>query len=341
MDIKPEQLIQRLALALDARTAMIAESYQQAVRLFNGFYEGCPELVVDLYAHTLVLFNYAEQPEAADPVLMAGSEWLCQKLPWVQAVLVKTRNGEQLSDRQGNLIFGRLDQEVVEFGVRYALDLRINQDASFYLDTRNLRDWLLRNSAGKSVLNTFAYTGSLGAAAALSGAVRVVQTDRNAKFLALAQETYRLNGLVPAQQDFISGDFFRVTAGLKHDGRLFDLVILDAPFFSTGVSGRVDLNTESTRLINKVRPLVAHNGYLIVVNNALFLSGHEYLASLESTCAGGFMNVKTIIPVPADVSGYAETRLGAPPADPAPFNHSTKIVVLQVFRKDSAVSNLS
>ena len=341
MDIKPEQLIKRLSSALDARTAIIGESRQQAVRVFNGFYEGCPELLVDLYGCTLVIFNYAEPPEAADPVLLAGCDWLCHKLPWVQAVLVKTRNAEHLSDRQGQVLFGRLDQEVLEIGVRYALDLRINQDASFYLDTRNLREWLLRNSAGKSVLNTFAYTGSLGAAAALGGAVRVIQTDRNAKFLALALETYRINGLVLAQQDIIAGDFFRVTAGFKHDGKLFDLVLLDAPFFSTGVSGRVDLNTESTRLINKVRPLVAHNGYLIVVNNALFLSGHEFLSSLESLCAGGFLHVKTIIPVPADVSGYTETRVGAPPADPAPFNHSTKIVVLQVVRKDLAVSNIS
>lgn len=95
-----------------------------------------------------------------------------------------------------------------EFGVRYALDLTMNQDASIYLDTRNLRGWLLSNSRGKRVLNTFAYTGSLGAAALAGGAVQVVQLDLNARFMLLARRTYALNGFQSRDQDFLTGDFF-------------------------------------------------------------------------------------------------------------------------------------
>ncbi len=35
-----------------------------------------------------------------------------------------------------------------------------------------------------------------------------------------------------------------------------------------------------------------------------------------------------------DCAGFLKTRIGSPPADPAPFNHSTKIAVLRVRRKD-------
>jgi len=42
----------------------------------------------------------------------------------------------------------------------------------------------------------------------------------------------------------------------------------------------------------------------------------------------------SILPVPLDVTGYPETIVDQPPADPAPFNHPTKIAVLKVFRKD-------
>ena len=38
-------------------------------------------------------------------------------------------------------------------------------------------------------------------------------------------------------------------------------------------------------------------------------------------------------PVPPDFTGYPETVLSAPPVNPAPFNHSTKIAVLGVKRK--------
>ena len=97
--------------------------------------------------------------------------------------------------------------------------------------------------------------------------------------------------------------------------------------------GVVDLETGSARLINKVRPLVKDGGKLVVVNNALFLSGADFVHGLEELGRGGFLSIDETIPIPEDFTGYPETRVGRPPADPAPFNHSTKIVVLTVRQK--------
>ena len=47
----------------------------------------------------------------------------------------------------------------------------------------------------------------------------------------------------------------------------------------------------------------------------------------------GYLKIKELIPVPEDFTGYPETRLNKPITDPAPFNHSTKIAVLEVKRK--------
>jgi len=40
-----------------------------------------------------------------------------------------------------------------------------------------------------------------------------------------------------------------------------------------------------------------------------------------------------LIPVPPDFTGFDMTPAGTPITDPAPFNHSTKIAVLEVKRK--------
>ena len=117
--------------------------------------------------------------------------------------------------------------------MHYALNLLINQDASFYIDTRNLRRWLLDHAAGWQVLNLFAYTGSLGVAALAAGASRVVQGDRNRKFLALARRSAMLNRLDLGKMKTLAVDFFRQVSQLKGSGDLFDCVILDPPFFST------------------------------------------------------------------------------------------------------------
>jgi 23S rRNA (cytosine1962-C5)-methyltransferase len=110
----------------------------------------------------------------------------------------------------------------------------------------------------------------------------------------------------------------------------FDCVFLDPPFFSMSSKGRVDMVADSARLINKARPLVSPGGYLVAVNNALFVSGRDYMATLERLCADGYLSVEELVLVPADVTGYPQTIRRSPPADPAPFNHSTKIAVLRV-----------
>jgi 23S rRNA (cytosine1962-C5)-methyltransferase len=128
-------------------------------------------------------------------------------------------------------------------------------------------------------------------------------------------------------------DFFSEVARLKRKSDLFDCVILDPPFFSNTSKGTVDLINQNTRLINKVRPLIKDGGYLIAINNALYLSGTEYIKSLEILCQDGYLDIEATIPVPEDITGYPQTIINQPPTDPAPFNHPTKIVILKVKRK--------
>jgi len=132
----------------------------------------------------------------------------------------------------------------------------------------------------------------------------------------------------------VVGDFFRVTGKFRNQNQLFDCVILDPPYFSTTEAGQIKLQKGTTSLINKVRPLVGHEGWLVVINNALYLSGKDFMAEIVSLCQSNYLEMESIIPVPADITGYPETIVNGPPVDPAPFNHPTKMVILNVFRKD-------
>jgi 23S rRNA (cytosine1962-C5)-methyltransferase len=328
----------RLMSALQQRLALLSEPHTGAFRLFNGFLEGSSDLVVEVFGDTLVLYDYSKMMDRQ--YFETIRDWYLAQLPWLQTVLWKRRYSALDEERAGKLLYGdQMAQYVVEAGVRYALDLQMNQDTSFYVDTRNLRIWLKETMRGKIVLNTFAYTGSLGVAAKAGGATRVVQTDLNRRFLNLAKTSHTYNGLPIAKQDFITGDFFKITALLKKADMLFDCLILDPPFFSSTEAGRVNQVQESYRLIQKVRPLVAHQGWLVVVNNALFLSGADFWQILQNQCTDGYLQIENIIPIPADVSGYVETVVSLPPTDPAPFNHSTKIAILRVTRKDRRLAS--
>jgi 23S rRNA (cytosine1962-C5)-methyltransferase len=312
--------------------------HESAIRLFNGFLEGCPELVVDLYADTLVLHNHADPSETGDSIIAEGQAFYTDRLSWVRTVVVKTRTGRgnDVPGKGGVIFFGNSPaRKIREHGVWYALDLLLHQDDTFYPDTRVLRRWAMDNLAGKRVLNTFAYTGSLGVAALAGGARQVIHLDRNKAYLNLAKTSYQRNGFIIHRDEFLVGDFFTRISVLKREGALFDCIFLDPPFFSLTNKGRVDLVSQNARLINKVRPLVADGGLLVSVNNALYVNGIDYLHLLEGLCADGYMSVEELIPIPPDCAGYPETRIKGLPADPAPFNHATKITILKVRRKST------
>ena len=330
-----ETITRLLQKAIDARQSLPDTRHENAFRLFNGFTEGNPHLSLDLFAGTVIFHNY-HLDASAGMDLVKEAQVCIQNHPylsgWLHAGIVKSRHSDSQDERCGKLFFGRtVDRKIKEHGVWYAVDLTVNRDTSFYLDTRHLRKWLIENMKGKHILNTFAYTGSLGVAALAGGAERVVQLDRSRQFLNLAKDSYTLNGFPIIKNDLIVEDFFPAVSKLKRSGIHFDCVIIDPPFFSSTSKGKVDQVRESARLINKVRPLIEDGGYLIAINNALYVSGIEYIQTLEELCEDGYLKIEELIPVPDDFVGY--NRVSAQITDPSPFNHSTKIAILNVKRK--------
>lgn len=332
--ITTTSLYSALEIALAKRANLLTSAHDSAVRLLNGFQEGIPDMVVDLFGRTLVLFSHHTDVTQALIDMRGVREFYLARLPWLTCVIEKHRNAMDELKPKGMLIDGKHpDTQITENGIHYALDLQLNRDASFYLDTRNLRQWIKTHARAKTVLNTFAYTGSLGIAALGGGAAFVAQVDMNRNFLGLAHKSRALNEYDASKMKLMPVDFFVAVGSLKREKALFDMVILDPPFFSTTERGRVNQAGESTRLVNKARPLVADGGHLIVINNALFYSGQDFMAELEALCQGGFLSIEEIIPVPEDVTGYATAPAVAFPTDPAPFNHPTKIAILKVKRK--------
>lgn len=320
-----------LAQTLTARHHLFDERHEAAFRLFNGFWEGEPALAVDLYGATLLIHNYADPPEAGEALVTAVSHFYRTQLPWLTCIMVKVRRGDTAEARNGRVVWGgEPTRWVREHGVRYALDLRLNRDASLYLDTRHLRRWLMARAHGREVLNTFAYTGSLGVAACAGGAREVIQTDLNKQFLNVGKTSYTLNGFPIDKKKFITRDFWPLMNRFKRENRRFDWVVLDPPFFSSTSKGTVDLTQDMGRLINKVRPLVRHGGQIIAINNALFVSGADYMAALETIMGDGYVSLAELVPVAEDFVGFPHTAVGDAVVDPAPFNHSTKIAVLDI-----------
>jgi 23S rRNA (cytosine1962-C5)-methyltransferase len=140
---------------------------------------------------------------------------------------------------------------IEEDGARFLVDVVHGQKTGFFLDQREGRARVRALAAGKRVLNTFAYTGGFGIAAALGGATEVVSVDSSRIALALAEKAWAENGLPAAAAEFVVADVFDFLHGSRDR---WDFVVLDPPPFvrrrrdlDAGLRGYRDVNLQAFR----------------------------------------------------------------------------------------------
>jgi 23S rRNA G2069 N7-methylase RlmK/C1962 C5-methylase RlmI len=121
---------------------------------------------------------------------------------------------------------------IEEGGLKFKVKLASYLDTGIFPDRRLLRSRVRSESAGKRLLNLFAYTGTFSVYAAAGGAVSTDSVDLSNTYLAWAEENFRLNGLesgLDTANRLIRADALRF---LREARRKWDIIILDPPSFS-------------------------------------------------------------------------------------------------------------
>ena len=143
--------------------------------------------------------------------------------------------------------------EIVENGVKYMVNVADGQKTGFFIDQRENREPVRRYAKGRTVLNTFCYTGGFSVYALSGGAVQVDSVDSSERAVQLAAENIALNFGEQAPHRAIAQDAFEYLRGM--DGR-YDLIILDPPAFAkhhkvlgNALQGYKRLNTQAFRQI--------------------------------------------------------------------------------------------
>jgi len=95
-----------LEKATEHRNHLFDSKHESAFRLFNGFYEGYPDIILDIYGRTLVIHNYADNPTQSENIVQEVSFHLQNALSWLHAGFLKLRNGLTQEQKRGTLLFG-------------------------------------------------------------------------------------------------------------------------------------------------------------------------------------------------------------------------------------------
>ncbi len=223
----------RVARAVALRATMQDASHT-ACRVVHGESDGLPGIVADRYAGTLVLQLMSAGAERWRDEIVAALAAATGAACVYERSDVDVRKLEGLPPRVGAL-HGSLTDPVtfVEDGLVYRVDVAGGQKTGFYLDQRTNRAIVRQLSAGKDVLNTFAYTGGFTLAALAGGAKSVVSIDSSAEALHLARENVARNAALPADRaEWREADAFAELRKLRDRAAAFDLAVLDPPKFA-------------------------------------------------------------------------------------------------------------
>lgn len=258
-----------------------------AYRLVNGEGDGLPGVTIDCYGEYRVVQLYAESWRPHLDTLVAA----LQVAESPRGVYVKERpqqtrelEARHTSKKYARLLAGEPCQDklaVQENGLSFLVDLEEGLNTGLFLDMRTHRRRLMGRVAGRRFLNLFCYTGAFSVAAACAGAGQVTSVDASAGYLEWARENFAANGLDPDEYEFVAEDCFVALERMQHEGRRFDIALMDPPSFSTTRRSRFSTRGGTSELVSAVLPLLEPGGLIMCASNHQKVDVAEYLKELR------------------------------------------------------------
>lgn len=232
----------------------------ECVRVCAGLGDGLAGLLVDRFGPLVVAIDYAA-PTGTGATAEALLRVVTDGFPGSHVVVKARAEGEGTNqfttatfDPPGSL----LPLLATERGLRFELGLDPAHDFGLFLDAAKARAYVRAHAQGARVLNLFSYTGAFGVAAAVGGAVDVVNVDPNRDYLAWSLRNAKLNGvamrvLPDTAQDYLAKHLRRRARDTTFPTP--DLVIVDPPAFGVGRGNERVLRLLWPRLFENLREL--------------------------------------------------------------------------------------
>jgi len=291
-------MLERLRAAKAHRDRYVEPGFVGACRLIHADGDGFPGLAVDRYGEFLLVYKYAG----------AVDSYLDQLVPLLEQEFAPA--GIYLQDRTRAVaaedshkrppaqhLVGKPappEYEVEEDGLRFLVDVTAPVSPGLFLDLREGRRLLERHASGKRVLNLFSFTGALAMRAVRGGATEVTNVDAAARSHARCRQNLAASGMDPEACEALAGDVFKHLEKFRQRERLFDLVVVDPPPFSTVKGSMFSALDDWNQLAEAIAHVVAPAGELLAVANAAALTEEEFLSAVGEGSLKASRNARVI-----------------------------------------------
>lgn len=308
MHLDRDWLTKRIQAAIELRRAHAELGDTDAYRLVNGEGDGLPGLTVDRYGDYLMVQAYCAGWHVHLKLVTQVLQGLLSPSGiYEKSRPQKTRELEAVSDTKqyGRLLTGTPAPsllEVRENGLTFLVSLEKGLNTGLFLDQRRNRRDLMTRTSGKRVLNLFAYTGAFSVAAAAAGARLVTSVDASPSYTDWAKANFEVNRLNPKKHEFIVGDCLKVLADLTRQKKMYDIILMDPPSFSTTAKSRFTTRGGTSDVVASALPLLSNNGVMITSSNHQKVDVADYLKEVRRGAlqAGNGLQVISLYGQPED-----------------------------------------
>ncbi|MFI3277718.1 MAG: class I SAM-dependent rRNA methyltransferase [Rikenellaceae bacterium] len=226
----------RVASAYELRRSLglVDNAQTTCYRLIHGEGDSLPGLVVDVYGSVAVIQAHSVgMYHAREAIVAALRSTFAESLSAVYNKSAQTLPFNAKLDAEDGYLWGgesaSEESVVLEGGHKFKVNWERGQKTGFFLDQRYNRELVGHYSKGRTVLNTFCYTGGFSVYAMAGGANEVCSVDSSQRAVELAHENMVLNFGEDVRHSTLAVDAVEY---LKNIGDKYDLIILDPPAFA-------------------------------------------------------------------------------------------------------------
>ena len=293
---------ERIASAFNYRIqlGLVNNSETNCYRLVHGEGDNLSGLVIDFYNGTAVVQCHSVGMfKNLDHIVKALQQTMGEQLTAIYNKSEGTLPFKAGVENKDGLLWGEIKTEnALEYGNSFFIDWIQGQKTGFFIDQRENRKLVEQYAKGKSVLNTFCYTGGFSVYALRGGAEKVVSVDCSARAIELTDKTVAMN-FPNAPHTSVVSDTFKYLDNNKDE---FDLIILDPPAFAK--HGKVLNNALQgyKRLNMKAIEQIKKGGILFTFSCSQAVSKEEFRKSVFAAAANTKRNVRILhqLTQPAD-----------------------------------------
>ncbi len=277
---------QRIIKAIEHRKPFYEDPNTSAFRVFNGEGDGIGGLTVDYFAGFYLINWYSEGIYQFKNEVVAA----LTKHTDYRGIYEKKRfatDGKYVDD--DDFVTGERGEFpiiVQENGVNIAVYLNEGAMVGVFLDQREVRKTIRdRYANGKTVLNTFSYTGAFSIFAALGGAMKTTSVDLANRSLPKTIEQFALNELDYQEHEIFVEDVFKFFKRAVKKEKRFDTVILDPPSFARSKKMTFSAAKDYKNLLKEAIAITEEKGVIVASTNHAGVSPKKFRGFVEKAFA--------------------------------------------------------